>query len=80
MCVQLSGDGGLTWTTPRAQAYPSAGTLTTLTFGGSGDLWGATWLPGQLSNANFRLRLINVDDSATRTFDLDSVRVRVTYR
>jgi hypothetical protein len=78
MCVQLSWNGGATWTTPKSTA-----TLTTTTaayvLGGSADNWGRTWLSADLSNTSFRLRIINVAASVQRTFSLDGVAVRVTY-
>lgn len=78
ICVQLSGDGGATWTTPKT--IPTvATTLTTYQLGSSSDLWGAGWTPGQLSNTNFRVRVINVDDTGNKNFFLDGLAVRATY-
>jgi hypothetical protein len=79
ICVQLSGDGGATWTTAQATA-----TLTTseqtYSLGGAVDSWGRVWTPSQLSDANFRVRVINVASYTSRDFSLDSVAVRVTYQ
>lgn len=79
ICVQLSGDAGATWTTvPRTT--PNLGTAPgTYLLGGTGDLWGTAWTPTQLNNANFRVRVIDVADTATKGFSLDHVGVRVTY-
>ena len=75
MCVQLSWDGGATWT-----ASKTTGTLgtsmATLTLGGAVDTWGRTWSPAELSNATFRLRVINVASSTSRDFFLDWIAVR----
>lgn len=78
-CVQLSWDGGTTWTTAKSTA-----TLTTAeaayTLGGPADTWGRAWTITQLNNTNFRVRVINVASSTSRDFSLDWVAVRVTYQ
>ena len=76
ICVQLSGDGGATWTT--AKSTPNLGTAPA-TYLLGGDLWGTTWTPAQLSNANFRVRVIDVDDTGNKGFSLDYVGVRIIY-
>ena len=75
MCVQLSWDGGTTWTAAK-QTGTLATTLNAFTLGGAADAWGRTWTAAQLANANFRLRVINVASSTSRDFFLDSVSVR----
>jgi hypothetical protein len=79
MCVQLSWDGGVTWTTARQTAILSTARRVDV-LGGTSDNWGRTWLPGELTNSNFRVRLINTASSTVRDFSLDAVAVRVTYR
>lgn len=78
LCVQLSWDGGTSWTTAKSTA-----TLTTseasYTLGGSADNWGRTWTTGNLSNANFRVRVIMVSSSTSRDFSLDWVAVKVHH-
>jgi hypothetical protein len=75
MCVQLSGDGGATWTA--AKTTSTLGTaLANFTLGGPADTWGRAWTPANLSNASFRLRIVNVSSSTSRDFFLDSVSVR----
>ncbi len=78
VCVQLSWDGGATWTAMQAQAINTM-TLTTYTFGSATDTWGRTWTPGQLSAANFRVRLIDASSQGTKQFRLDYLAVSVTY-
>jgi hypothetical protein len=79
ICVQLSGDGGATWTTAQSTA-----TLTTreetYTLGGAVDSWGRAWTPSQLNDAKFRVRVINVSSSTSRDFSLDWIAVRATYQ
>jgi hypothetical protein len=75
VCVQLSWDGGTTWTA--AKATGAIGTsLGTFTLGGATDTWGRTWSPANLSNASFRVRVINVASSTSRDFFLEWVAVR----
>jgi hypothetical protein len=79
ICVQLSWDGGASWTSAL-----QTGTLTTgeasYTLGGASSTWGRTWSSGELSNANFRVRVINVASNTSRDFSLDWLAVRVTYQ
>ncbi|MBK9923931.1 MAG: S8 family serine peptidase [Anaerolineales bacterium] len=78
ICVQLSWDGGTTWTTAK-----NTTTLTTseatYTLGSSSDTWGRTWTASNLSNTNFRVRVIDVASNTSRDFSLDYVSVNVTY-
>lgn len=79
ICVQLSGDGGITWT--MAKSTTSLGiTEATYTLGSISDAWGRTWAPGNFSNANFRIRVIDVASNTSRDFFLDYVAVNVTYQ
>ena len=77
--VQLSWDGGATWTTAQSTATLST-TEATYTLGGVTDTWGRAWAAANFSNANFRLRVINVAGNPSRDFFLDYVAVNVTYR
>jgi hypothetical protein len=77
MCVQLSWNGGTSWTA--AKITPSLTTsMATYVLGGPADGWGRTWTPAQLSNANFRVRVTNIASSTARDFSLDWIAVRVT--
>jgi parallel beta-helix repeat protein len=78
-CVQLSWDGGTTWTTAKSTSVLSI-TNTTYLLGTSLDTWGRTWSGLNFSDANFRLRIIDVAGSSSRTFYLDGVAVQVTYK
>lgn len=78
LCVELSWDAGTTWTTAKNTATLT-GSEVTYTLGTTADNWGRTWASTEFSNANFRLRVIDVDNVATQTFQLDYVAVRVTY-
>jgi subtilisin family serine protease len=81
MCVQLSWDGGSTWT-----AAKQTTTLTTAeasyVLGGAADTWGRAWTAANLSNTNFRVRVIDIaggSSATSRDFSLDWVAVRVSY-
>lgn len=82
ICVQLSWDGGTTWTTAK-----QTGTLTTSEFsyflGSPSDTWGRAWTLTNLSNANFRVRVIDVasgSGATSRDFTLDWIALRVSYQ
>lgn len=77
--VQFSWDGGTTWTTALATATLSR-TETTYTLGGTTNTWGRTWSAEDFSNANFRLRVIDVASNTSRDFSLDTISVNVTYQ
>ena len=78
-CVQLSWNGGVSWTAAKSTATLSTAEQTFM-LGSSVDRWGRTWLPGELSNTSFRVRVIDVASSTARDFSLDWVAVSVTYR
>jgi hypothetical protein len=77
-CVQLSWDGGTTWTTSI-----TSGTLSTAEtmyiIGGVTNTWGRTWTNNDFTNANFRVRLTMVASNTSRDFSLDWVGVQVRY-
>ena len=79
LCIQLSWNAGSSWT-----AAKQTGTLTTTeqtyTLGSASDNWGHVWTLSQLSNANFRVRIIDVASNTSRDFSLDWITVRVTYQ
>ena len=77
ICVELSWDGGDSWTT--AKQTPTLSTSeTTFILGSAGDLWGRTWTAAELSNANFRVRVTDIATSSRRDFRLDWVAVKLT--
>jgi hypothetical protein len=76
MCVQLSWDGGTTWTA--AETTGTLGTTTApFTLGAATDTWGRTWTAANFADASFRLRVIDIASSTARDFSLDWVGVRV---
>jgi hypothetical protein len=79
ICVQLSSDGGITWTTTKSTTTLTT-TNTTYTLGAPTDLWSGAWTSASFSNANFRVRIIDVSSNNARDFFLDYVGVNVTYQ
>jgi hypothetical protein len=78
MSVELSWDGGTSWTTAKTDSTETT-TEHTATLGGSTDTWGRSWTPSELSDANFRVRLTCNSTNSIRDFFLDWVPVQVTY-
>jgi len=79
ICVQISWDGGATWTTAKQTATLTT-TEATYILGSPSDNWGRTWAVGNFSNANFRIRVIDVASNQNRDFSLDYIAVNVTYQ
>ena len=76
-CIQLSWDGGTTWTSAKSTNNLTTNNAT-YTLGGSSDNWGRTWTDTELDNTNFRVRVIDIA-SSTRTFSLDWVATKVYF-
>jgi hypothetical protein len=78
MTLELSWDGGASWTGAKTDTTESTSEHTAV-LGGSTDTWGRGWTLGELSDANFRVRVTSNSDSGSRDFFLDWVPVRVYY-
>ncbi|MBI2831430.1 MAG: hypothetical protein HYX79_04145 [Chloroflexi bacterium] len=79
--IKLSYDGGTTWTAVKTNTL-TATAETTYNYGGSADTWGRTWTASELSDANFRVMVINQDTASSqslRDFSLDWLPVSVTF-
>lgn len=76
LCIQLSADGGATWTTAKTTAALTTSEVTYI-LGGPTDTWGRTWTAAELSNANFRVRVIPIANANIRDFSLDWAAVKV---
>jgi len=75
--VELSWDGGMTYTTSGYGAtWPLSGIDSIETFGSSSDLWGRnSWSASDFSNANFRVRLTSTGVSGD--FYIDHIKVKI---
>lgn len=78
LCIQLSPDGGTTWTATK-QATLTSTSLSTYTVGGATDTWGRTWTAAELASGTFVVRVIDVSNQSTKTFRLDGVSAQVHY-
>ena len=81
MSVELSWDGGTSWTAAKTDTVESTTEHTTV-LGGSGDTWDRTWDVSEFSDVNFRLRVTSNASgggSQNRDFFLDWVPVSVHY-
>jgi len=80
--VQLSSDGGASWTALKVDATETTSEHTAI-LSGAADIWGRLWTGDDLSNANFRVRLTcNCSGGAEcdgRDYYLDWVVVNVFY-
>jgi hypothetical protein len=78
ICVQLSWDGGTTWTATQSTANLTT-SVALYSLGGVADTWGHAWTDTGFSNANFRVRVADVASNTSRDFSLDWVGVKVYY-
>jgi hypothetical protein len=79
MYVELSWDGGTSWTAAKATATLTKNDVI-YTLGGTNDMWGRTWTVAELDSALFRVRITNVATNISRDFSLDQIAVRVSYQ
>ena len=76
--VELSWDGGASYTSQGATLTETGVTDVTHTQGGAADTWGRAWSEGDFSDANFRVRITQIPGASNRTPQLDHLQVRVT--
>lgn len=75
--VELSWDGGATWTAAKRDTVESTRERTGV-LGGANDTWGRAWTSAEI--ADLRVRVTSQSDIATRDFFLDWIPVTVHYR
>jgi hypothetical protein len=78
LCVELSWDGGTTWTTAKSVTLSGAA-IATNTLGSTSDTWGHTWTAGQLTTTNFRVRVMDATSNPNKDYRLDFLAVTVQY-
>jgi len=79
--IRLSWDGGTSWTTEKEQTLTGTAE-TTYTYGGAADTWGRTWSGSELTDANFRVQVINGDtklQNSLHDFSLEYIVVSITF-
>ena len=74
--VDLSWDGGSTYTSTKATATLTTGDVV-YTLGGTADTWGRSWSGTEFSNANFRMRITGQPSS--NTVQIDAIQVKVHH-
>ncbi len=75
--VELSWDGGLSWTVAKTSTELST-TEETVILGGSSEDWGHNWDVDELTDANFRVK-ITADSDAEHAFSFDWIPVTIYY-
>jgi hypothetical protein len=78
LCVELSWDGGTTWTAAKTVNLILS-SETTYLVGGVADNWGHTWIASQLSTTNFRVRVTDATSQPNKDFKMDYLAARVVY-
>lgn len=79
ICIQISWDGGATWTAAKSTTTLAA-TEATYVLGSPSDLWGRSWSLTNFTNTSFRIRVTDVASDTARDFYLDYIAVNVTYQ
>jgi hypothetical protein len=79
ICVEISSDGGATWTAARQTATLGKNEAT-YSLGSTSDTWGRSWTSANFGNTGFRVRVTDVSSNASRDFYLDYIAVNVTYQ
>jgi len=78
LCVELSWNGGGSWTPAQRIQLPNA-TFRTYTFGGATSLWGHAWSVGELTATALRVRVTNATSHPTKTYNLDYLAAQVYF-
>ena len=78
MGVELSWDGGTSWTSAKTDSTETTSEHTAV-LGGSADTWGRAWTATQLSNANLQVRVTSNSDQWWMDFYLEWMPVKVYY-
>lgn len=76
MCVELSWDGGASWTATKITPNLTTAQASYI-LGSSTDTWGRSWSLAEL--ANLRVRVTDLGGSIFRDFRLDWAAVRISY-
>ena len=77
LAVELSWDGGLSWTPAKVDPLETT-TFHAAVLGSLSDNWGRTWTPAE-SRTRIRARITALGTNQGRDYFLDWVPVRVTW-
>src|SRR3990167_5537930 len=75
--IELSWDGGTTWTTAKS-AFQYTSTERTYLYGGA-DVWSHSFIPSEMTNTNFKVRITNDFRVSTEDARVDWLNVQVFY-
>ncbi len=78
LLVELSSDGGSSWSEARVDLLETT-TFHTAIVGGASDPWGRSWTPAEVTDPGFRVRVTALGDRNGRSYFLDWIPVRITY-
>ncbi|MBN2099638.1 MAG: hypothetical protein JW753_08590, partial [Dehalococcoidia bacterium] len=78
MGADLSWDGGANWTSVVSDSVETTVEHTAY-LGGSTENWGRSWTPDDFTDANFRVRITCISDTAGRVFYLEYLSLIVYY-
>jgi len=80
LCIELSWNGGTSWTSTANTTGDIQTTESADALGGSANTWGRTWTVSELNNTNFRVRvMIDPGNAITTAASLELLTVTVTY-
>jgi len=79
ICLQLSWDGGSSWTSTNSFNLANSTSQRTYIRGSNSNDWGHNWSLAELSDANFRVRVTDVASNTSTTFRMDAVAVNIYY-
>ena len=75
--VQLSWNGGTSWTTAKS-SFQNETTVIAFFFGGA-DAWSHAFIPAELTNINFKVRIANSFASSSNDGSCDYITAQVFY-
>jgi hypothetical protein len=78
LCIELSWDGGTSWTAAQRLQLPNA-TFRTYAFGSGTHQWGRTWAVSELTSTSFRIRVTNATSHPNKTYNLDYLAAQVYF-
>lgn len=80
LCIELSWDGGTSWTSTANTTGDVQNSESADTLGGAANTWGRTWTVSEVNNTNFRVRvMIDPGGANTTAASLELLTVTVTY-
>lgn len=77
--VDLSWDGGSTYTTAKTNTITTDDAEQYWIYGGAADTWGRAWAISEFSNANFRARVAAANMGAHCQLEGDHIRVKIFF-